>query len=112
MTNAQPIEDIERRLSRLERLMSSNGELLLQTASLARRNAADFDRILALFGTAQETLNRVAAVTERNALDIEALKQEGRALDKRIDSLTAASERHDRILDYLLRREAGDIDTE
>ena len=105
MTNGQPNNDIESRLSRLERLMAGNGNLLAETSSLARRNAADFDRML-------EILNRVVAVTQRNAQNIEALTQENRAVSQRVASLAAASERHDRILDYLLRREAGDIDAE
>jgi len=112
MTNGRPNDDIESRLSRLENLMSSAGELLVQTSSLAQRNALDFDAIRA-------TLDRASAVTERNALDIEALTEEIRrnaadirAMTRRVDSLAAASERHDRILDYLLRREAGDIDPE
>jgi hypothetical protein len=103
MTNGQPNDNIESCLSRLERLMAGNGNLLIETASLARRNAADFDRVL-------EILNRAVAVTERNARNIEALTQENRAVSQRVDSLAAASKRHDRILDYLLRREAGDID--
>jgi hypothetical protein len=53
MTNAQPNDDIERRLSCLENLMSSHGELLIQPASLARHRAADFNRI-------QEILRRMA----------------------------------------------------
>ena len=112
MTNAQPSNDIERRLSRLENLMSSSGKLFIQTASLARRNAADFDRML-------ETLNRVVVVTERNTSNIEALTQDIRqnaadiqTMSQRVNSLAAASERHDRILDYLLKREVGDIESE
>ncbi|MGD1932321.1 MAG: hypothetical protein ACFB12_25790 [Leptolyngbyaceae cyanobacterium] len=119
MTNAQPSNDIERRLSRLENLMSSSGELFIQTASLARRNAADFDRMLAAVDSTQETLSRVVSVTERNAADIEALTQDIRrnaadirTMSQRVDSLAAASERHDRILDYLLKREVGDTDPE
>lgn len=105
MTNAQPNDDIDNRLSRLERLMDSNGNLFVETASLARRNAADFDRML-------EVLNRVVAVTERNALDIEALTQDIRRNAADIRSSSAASEQHERILDYLLRREAGDLNSE
>jgi len=105
MTNGRSNDDIESRLTRLERLMDSNGNLLVETASLARRNAADFDRML-------EILNRVVAVTERNALDIEALTQDIRRNASDIRALSAASEQHERILDYLLRREAGDINPE
>ncbi|RZM82043.1 hypothetical protein [Leptolyngbya iicbica] len=112
MTNAQSNDDIESRLTRIE-------SLLMNTAALANRNATDFDRMLAAFDTIRETLSNVAAVTQRNALDIDALTQDIRrnaadirAMSQRVDSLAAAGERHDRILDYLLRREAGDIDPE
>lgn len=81
MTNGQPNDDIESRLSRLENLMSSAGELLVRAANVA----------------------------ERNALDIESLTQQIRRNATDIRALTAAGERHDRILEYLLRREAGDI---
>ncbi len=84
MTNAQSNDDIERRLNRVESLLNSAGELLIQASRIAERNALDIEAI------AQET--------RRNAVDIRAL--------------TAASERHDRILDYLLRREAGELDAE
>ena len=66
-----------------------------------------------------ETLNRVVVVTERNTSNIEALTQDIRrnaadiqTMSQRVDSLAAASERHDRILDYLLKREVGDIEPE
>jgi len=49
---------------------------------------------------------------ERNALDIEALTQDIRRNASDIRALLAASEQHERILDYRLRREAGDIDPE
>lgn len=83
MTNGRP-DDIESRLTRLEDLMNSAGELLIRAANVA----------------------------ERNALDIESLTQQIRRNATDIRALTAASERHDRILDYLLRREAKDIDPE
>jgi len=119
MTNGQPNEDIESRLSRLENLMSSAGNFLVETNTLARSNAAELEATRAVLRAAGDTLIRASAVTERNALDIEALTEEIRrnaadirAMSRRVDSLAAASERHDRILDYLLRREAGDIDPE
>ena len=51
--------------------------------------------------SARELLRQASNVAQRNAVDIQALTQ-------RIDSLAAASEQHDRILDYLLRRETGE----
>lgn len=59
-------------MDRVEEVLSSAGDLLLQASVIAQQNAAAIDR-----------------------------------LGQRVDSLTAASEQHDRILDYLLRREAG-----
>ncbi|MGD1943150.1 MAG: hypothetical protein ACFB0G_17785 [Leptolyngbyaceae cyanobacterium] len=73
MTSAQPDRDWEQRVRRLEDVLSSAGELLLQASNVAQRNAVDIQ-----------------------------------ALTQRVDSLAAASERHDRILDYLLRRETGE----
>ena len=54
-----------------------------------------------VLASAGELLLQASNVAQRNAVDIQALTQ-------RDDSLTAASERHDRILDYLLRRETGE----
>lgn len=54
-----------------------------------------------VLASAGELLLQASNVAQRNAVDIQALTQ-------RVDSLTAASERHDRILDYLLRRETGE----
>ena len=54
-------------------------------SELAQQNGAD--------------MNRVIQCIEDNAIAIDRLAA-------RIESLTAASERHDRILDYLLSREA------
>ena len=91
MTNAQSNDDIERRLSRLESLMNSAGELLIRAANVAERNALDIESLT-------QDIRRNAVDIRRNAIDIQAL--------------AAASERHDRILDYLLRREAGEFDSE
>ena len=91
MTNVPSNDEIERRLNRLESLMSSAGELLIRASSVAERNALDIEAL--------------TQDIRRNAADI-------RAMSQRVDSLAAAGERHDRILDYLLRREAGDIDPE
>jgi hypothetical protein len=109
MTRAQSNEDIESRLTRLE-------NLLMNTATLSNRNATDFDQMLAAFDTVRETSSNAVAVTQRNALNIDALTQDIRrnaadirAMSQRVDTLAAAGERHDHILNYLLRREAGDI---
>ena len=69
MTSTPHERDWEPRIRRLEDVLASAGELLLQASNVAQRNAVDIQRI---------------------------------------DSLAAASEQHDRILDYLLRRETGE----
>ncbi|MEM9486839.1 MAG: hypothetical protein AAGA83_24460 [Cyanobacteria bacterium P01_F01_bin.116] len=96
MTSSRPGSNLEQRLNQLEVLMDSAGRLLIQASDVAQRNAADIEAL---------TRN-----IQRNAIDIQALTQRMDSLTQRVDSLTAASERHDRILDYLLRREAGEID--
>ncbi|MGD1859846.1 MAG: hypothetical protein ACFB0E_07735 [Leptolyngbyaceae cyanobacterium] len=75
--------------------------------------------MFAAFDTVRETLVNVVTVTQRNALNIDALTQDIRrnaadirAMSQRVNSLAAANERNDRILDYLLRREAEDFDSE
>ncbi|MEM6836450.1 MAG: hypothetical protein AAF609_06310 [Cyanobacteria bacterium P01_C01_bin.120] len=75
--------------------------------------------MFAAFDTVRETLVNVVTVTQRNVLNIDALTQDIRrnaadiwVISQRVDSLAAASERHDRILDYLLRREAEEFDSE
>ena len=77
MTSAQPADNHEERIRRLEDLMISLGALTQEVSRLAQRNSSDLDQ-----------------------------------LTERVNSLAAGSERQERILDYLLRREAGDIDPE
>jgi methyl-accepting chemotaxis protein len=147
MTNVHPFDDIERRLSRLENMMGSAGEmmvqtssqtrqntaeleaareLLLQTAALTQQNTSDFEDIRELLvqsssltqqnssaiDTIRAVLAEAAAVSQQTIRIVEANRQDIQALTRRVDSLAAASERHDRILDFLLRREAGDLDPE
>ncbi|NEQ45693.1 MAG: hypothetical protein F6K00_19975 [Leptolyngbya sp. SIOISBB] len=69
--------------------MNSAGEVLIRAENVAERNALDIESL---------TKN-----IRRNAVDI-------RAMTQRVDSLAAAGERQERILDYLLRREAGELD--
>ena len=105
MTNPQPGNDLGNRINTLKALMMSAGRVLTQASEVAQRNASN--------------IKALTQDVRRNAGDIQALTQymstltiQMSTLTQRVDSLTAASERHDRILDYLLRREAGDIDVE
>ena len=61
----------------------------------------DLIKLRLAISNAGELLLQASNVAQRNAVDTQALTQ-------RVDSLAAASERHDRILDYLLRRETGE----
>ena len=63
------------------------------------------DRAEALLLSAGETIQQASALAQRNAMAIDALTVRIEALTDRVDSLAASGERHDRILDYLIRRE-------
>ncbi|PZO55458.1 MAG: hypothetical protein DCF15_10435 [Phormidesmis priestleyi] len=80
------LSSLENRMNRVEEVLTSAGDFLLQASALAQQNTTAIDRLT----------QRI----DRNALAIERLTD-------RIDSLTAASERHDRILDYLLGQQAN-----
>ena len=93
MTEARP-NGLERRMDRVEEVLSSAGDFLLQASALAQQNTVAIDQVT----------QRI----DQNTVSIDRLAQVVETLSVRIDSLAAASERHDRILDYLLRREAND----
>ena len=82
------LSNVEDRLDRVEELLLTTGNYLQEGVALARLNAAAIDQLT-------PKLDRIAERQDRNAEAID-------RLTVRIDSLTAASERHDRILDYLL----------
>lgn len=108
MTNGRPA-DTESRLSRLEEVFISAGEYLTHTSRLAQENAAAIDRTNANIDRTNANIDRTNANIDRNTANINLLGQRIDRLTEtvdrvvnRIDSLAAASERHDRILDYLI----------
>ena len=78
---------LEDRLDRLESVLVSAGEFLQQASQLAQQNT--------------QAIDQLTVKVDRNT---EAIGQ----LTVKIDSLAAASERHDRILDYLLGQQRGE----
>ena len=108
MTNDRP-SDIESRMNRVEVALVSTGEFLQQASALVQENAGRIDRVegamnrveVALARTG-EFLQQASALVQENAGRMDRVEVAIDRLTDRIDSLTAASERHDRILDYLL----------
>lgn len=80
-----PSSNLEARMDRIEATLASAGELILKT-------------ITAIEGTHQ--------LIQSNAQAIDALAQRIDSLTVRVDSIAASNEQHERILDYLLRKEA------
>ncbi|MEM9118205.1 MAG: hypothetical protein AAGD09_10025 [Cyanobacteria bacterium P01_F01_bin.56] len=110
MTSAQPADNHDQRISRLEALMVSFGDLTTEISKLAQRNSSDIERLEDNMGRLENNMGRLENNMGRLENNMNALVQQMSALTRRVDSLAAAGERQDRILDYLLRREAGDID--
>lgn len=121
MTSAQPGDNLEQRMDRVEEMMVSAGRFLMNASEVAQRNAADIEslnqglnHLSSTFGSQMSTLasqmstlaSHMSSLTQR----MDTLTQRIDALTSRVDSLAANGERQDRILDYLLRREAGDVD--
>ena len=83
---------VENRLDRLEELFSSAGDLILDNRGRATQVEDRLDRVEELLISAGEFLQSASVRIDR--------------VSERLDSLTASGERHDRILDYLLKRDA------
>ncbi|MEM8505363.1 MAG: hypothetical protein AAF716_19695 [Cyanobacteria bacterium P01_D01_bin.1] len=82
----------EDRINSLENRMDRVEAALVSASDFVTQGSAIIQNVLLV-------TERTAALTERNAEAITRLTQ-------RVDSLAAASERHDRILDYLLSQSA------
>ena len=100
---------IENRLDRLEAIMSSAGDIILNVSRLAQQNAQQIERIT------QQT-ERNAQLIEQNAEALASLAQQA-AVD-RVEfrefqrTTQAALERIDRVLDYLMQRDIRPSDNE
>jgi predicted transcriptional regulator len=86
---------LENRMDRLEEVLSSAGNFLLQASALAQQNTTAIDRLAERIDRNFSFLLQASDLAQQNTIAIDRLTQ-------RVDSLAAASERHDRILDYLL----------
>lgn len=96
MTDEQ-FQQVEARLSRVEALAESNAQMI---------NRVGEYQVQAFQGLRDLTveINRVAH-------NLNQLTERVDQVNARVDSLAAASERFDRILDYLLRRDGGTDET-
>jgi methyl-accepting chemotaxis protein len=92
MTDEQ-FQQVEARLSRVEALAESNAQMINQ---LGKFQVQAFQGLRDLTVEISRVTHNLNQLTER--VD---------QVTMRVDSLAAASERFDRILDYLLRRDGG-----
>lgn len=86
---------LENRMDRVEEVLTSAGNFLMQASELTRQNAGDINLLTQRITDSHSTLN-----------------QKLEELTERVNSLAASSERHDRILDYLIKRDADREDGE
>ena len=88
-------QTIDARLSRLENLMVTAGDMMLQTSELSRRNAEQIDRNAEQILRLERTM---ADLTLRSASDRAEFEEWRRTTQ-------AALEKIDRVLDYLMQRD-------
>ncbi|MEL6402087.1 MAG: hypothetical protein AAFO87_04665 [Cyanobacteria bacterium J06607_6] len=88
-------QTIDARLSRLENLMVTAGDMMLQTSELSRRNAEQIDRNAEQILRLERTM---ADLTLRSASDRVEFEEWRRTTQ-------AALEKIDRVLDYLMQRD-------
>lgn len=82
---------------------------MLQMSDERLNNAENWlDRVEALLLSTGNYLQQAAALAQENTRAIDRLTIRIDSLSIRIDNLAAASERHDRILDYLLNQREGE----
>lgn len=112
MTNGRPNDDIESRLTYVEDMLSSARELLGLPASPDSDKPIDFEALTAALDNASEGLSKATGVPRRKFSNLDELAQEIERISANIRIFLASRGHHDPVLDYLLRREAGDIDPE
>jgi len=112
MTNGQPNDDIDSRLTRLENVLNSHRESLGLPTSLANGKVIELEALQKALDTASEGLSKFTGVPRRKYSDLDALAQEidRNAADMR--AFLASREHYDPIFDYFLRREEGELDKE
>ena len=113
-------ERIEQQAVRLDQLLSIQSDILnnlAQTSEITRRNARQLEQTSEItqrnarrIEQTSENLDRASEMTIEFRADMRRLTEKIDALTTRVDSLAAASERHDASLDYLIKRDRRDED--
>lgn len=112
MTNAQPNDDIDSRLTRLENMLNSHRESLGLPALSANGKAIGLAALKEVLDTASEELSKVTGIPRKKYSDLDALAQEINSCAADMRAFLASRGHQDTILDYLLKREIEDIDLE
>ena len=95
-------QTIDARLSRLENLMVTAGDMMLQTSELSRRNAEQIDRNAEQISLNLQSITRL----ERTMADLALRSASDRAeFEEWRRTTQAALEKIDRVLDYLMQRD-------
>ena len=109
-------QTIDARLSRLENLMVTAGDMMLQTSELSRRNAEQISQVESNLATIENIVQRTSELSLRNGEQILRLERTMadltlRSASDRVEfeewrrTTQAALEKIDRVLDYLMQRD-------
>ncbi|NET36633.1 MAG: hypothetical protein F6K19_32160 [Cyanothece sp. SIO1E1] len=112
MNADERLSAVENRLDRIESLLELNAQQtsehreLIQDSSRTINQMIDYQAsifrgLAEITQIVKQTNERLGQLTTR----VDTLTEQVGGLTERVDSLATSSERHDRILDYLLRRE-------
>ena len=88
-------QTIDARLSRLENLMATAGDMMLQASELSRRNAEQIDRNAEQILRLERTMADLALRSASDRAEFEEWRR----------TTQAALEKIDRVLDYLMQRD-------
>ncbi|NET39400.1 MAG: hypothetical protein F6K19_46780 [Cyanothece sp. SIO1E1] len=93
------VEANAQQIARNSQQISQNSQQIAENSQLSTRNSQ-------LITESNQTILQLADYQASMFRGLAEITQAIRQLTKRVDSLAASSERHDRILDYLLRRDS------
>ena len=109
MTAGRP-RDIDERLNQLEQLFKQAGTLTLDNRERGVRLEERLNRaeevLVGWVERSTEQFQRIDQTLDRVVDTLDRFSERMDRLGERVDSLAASSERHDRILDYLIKRDA------
>jgi len=100
-------EAFESRLDRIEALVERNSEQIQANSQQIQANSQQIGALTDKSDAFQRALNGVIEIVGLTAGQLNEITDRLDSLTERVDSLAASAEQHDRILDYLLRRDGG-----